>query len=230
MTAESIPYALGTDNLILSLFMASLLSMAYLFQRDGSSIVERVKNIFYYTSSATPYNTRTAISSCGNVILYCNTILYGSIIATGYVLRYNKSDEEGGYRFILSFALLFTLTQLFKLIIYNIVNRVLFNEKQAREWNSIFLFTNQIVGFLILPIAALLILYPQIHSLIFWPSIAIASIIYLYILSIRCFNIIFNKSFYFLDIFLYLCAIEFVPFVILWHVIYRTNLFLMINF
>lgn len=230
MTGDSIPYALCRDNLMLSLFMASLLGIAYIMLCDGNSIVERLKNIFYYTNSGTPYNTRTGISRFGNFLLHFNTILYCTITVTGYMQRCNMIADGEHLLFSVFFATLFLLMLLTKVAIYYIVNITLFTGKQADEWNRTILFTNQISGFLMLPITTTLILYPQTNHVIFWGYIILISVIYIYTLSIRCFNIIFNKSFYFLDIFLYLCAIELVPFALLWQATHQTNLFLMIKF
>lgn len=231
MSGTPIPYSIGQDNLILSLFIASLLGGAYVLLRDGASIVERLKKMFYYKGQAVPYNSRAGISTAGNNILYLLLILYSTIIIFGYLQQSGKLQSiESSYIPFAVFAAISTLFVAAKGVIYEFINNVLFSQEQAREWRESYFFTLQLLSFALLPLVATVILVPSLNNIIFNAYIIIIGIIYLIMLFIRCFNIIFNEKSYFLDIFLYLCAIELLPLCLMWQVIHQTYLFLIINF
>ena len=230
MTGEPIPYSIGSDNIILSLFVLSLLMMAYTLMRDGGSIVERIKSMFYYKGQSIPFNTRAGISKTGSFTLYASAVLYASIITFGHLQRGAPDEEKGNLVVFVVVILLFLLFLAAKFLIYEFINRVLFSEKQADEWTLSYFFTIKLSGILLLPLAATLILLPAVFNTFVWAYLAIVGVMYFIVLSLRCFNIIFYKSFYFLDIFLYLCAIELLPLFPLWQVLQQTNQFLMIKF
>lgn len=199
--------------------------------RDGASIVERLKKMFYYKGQAVPYNSRAGISTAGNNILYLLLILYSTIIIFGYLQQSGKLQSiESSYIPFAVFAAISALFVAAKGVIYEFINNVLFSREQAREWRESYFFTLQLLSFALLPLVATVILVPSLNNIIFNAYIIIIGIIYLIMLFIRCFNIIFNEKSYFLDIFLYLCAIELLPLCLMWQVIHQTYLFLIINF
>lgn len=231
MSGTPIPYSIGCDNLILSLFVASLLGCAYVLLRDGASIAERLKKMFYYKGQAMPYNSRAGISSTGNCFLYLLLILYTTIIIFGYLQQIGKLQAlEKSFIAFTAFAAISALFIAIKGIIYEIINNVLFSREQAREWRESYFFTLQLLSFALLPLVTAVILVPTLNNIIFNGYLLFIGAIYLTMLFIRCFNIIFNEKSYFLDIFLYLCAIELLPLVFMWQTIHQTYLFLIIKF
>ena len=230
MTGEPVPYSIGNDNIILTLYILSLLMGAYTLMRDGSSIIERIKSMFYYSSQSTPYNNRTEISWAGSLTLYANTILYSTIITFLHIQESLPGTTKKNIIIFISTALLFIIYLLIKFLAYEIINRTLFSPEQAHEWSMSYFFTIKISCILLLPLASAQILLPTLSSTLVTVYLVIVGIIYLIVLSLRCFNIIFQETFYFLDIFLYLCAIELLPLFPLWQVLQRTNQFLMIKF
>ncbi len=231
MIGTPIPYSIGCDNFILSLFIASLLGSAYVLLRDGSSIVERLKKMFYYKGQAVPYNSRAGISRTSNYILYILFIFCSTIMIFGYLQLNGKLQAfETSYIPFAIFAAISTLFLAAKGIVYEIVNRILFSQEQAREWRESYFFTLLLTSFALLPLVTLVILLPSLNNILFNGYLLIIGIIYLIMLFIRCFNIIFNEKSYFLDIFLYLCAIELLPLGFMWQTIHQTYLFLIIKF
>lgn len=230
MTGEPVTYSISNDNVILTLYLLSLLMGAYTLMRDGSSIVERIKSMFYYIGQSTPYNTRTGISKVGSFTLYTNAVLYSTIITFAYLQKTQPATARGNLIIFAASFLLFVIFLAIKFIVYGMINSTLFSEKQAREWSLSYFFTIKLSSILLFPLATALILRPGISDTFVWIYLAIIGIIYVIVLSFRCFNIIFSKTFYFLDIFLYLCAIELLPLIPLWQAMQETNLFLMINF
>ena len=168
MRGTPIPYSIGQDNLILSLFIASLLGGAYVLLRDGASIVERLKKMFYYKGQAVPYNSRAGISTAGNNILYLLLILYSTIIIFGYLQQSGKLQSiESSYIPFAVFAAISTLFVAAKGVIYEFINNVLFSQEQAREWRESYFFTLQLLSFALLPLVATVILVPSLNNIIF---------------------------------------------------------------
>lgn len=230
MNGTPIPYSMSSDNLILLLFVTSLLGCAYIFMHNGRSIAERIKSMYYYSGQITPYNNRTEITLVGNILLYAQSILHSAIIVMGYLQ--NNGNLLCGFNSNIIFAtliLIFTLILPAKYLIYGAINLILFGKHETEEWKNSYFFTIQITSFLLLPLAAASILLPRTPAVIYWIYMALVCIIYFAMLSFRCFNIIFTESKFFLDIFLYLCAIEFLPMAIIWQIITQTNLLLIIK-
>ncbi len=231
MSGTPIPYSIGCDNFILSLFIAGLLGGAYVLLRDGAAIVERIKKMFYYKGQAVAYNSRTAMSRTGSTILYILLIIYSTIIIFGYLQQIGQLHTFGAsYIPFTIYAAMILAMLAVKRVVYDIVNNILFSATQAREWRESYFFTLQLLPFALLPLVATIILAPPISSIIFTVYLLFVSIMCLIMLFIRCFNIIFNEKSYFLDIFLYLCAIELLPLGLMWRAIHQTNLFLIIKF
>ena len=230
MTGEPVPYSIYNDNTILVLYVLSLIMGAYTLMRDGGSILERIKFMLYYSGQSTPYNTRAGISKTGSFTLYANTILYSTIITFVYLQKALSNEDRGNLIMFAAIVLLYIIFLAIKFIVYETVNRTLFSAKQAHEWSLSYFFTIKTASILLMPLASALILLPTLSDTFVRIYLAIAGIMFFIVLSLRCFNIIFSKTFYFLDIFLYLCAIELLPLIPLWQVMQRTNLFLMIKF
>ena len=230
MIGEHIPYSISNDNLILTLYIASLLFGSYTLMRDGSSIVERIKNMFYYKGQSTPYNTRTGISKIGSFTLYASSVLYATIITFAHLQKTLPTEQKGSIAIFATIALFFVLFLAGKFLLYEIIIHILFSSKQASEWTLSYFFTIKTSCILLLPLVSAIILVPTLSETLTLIYVIIIGIIYLIVLSLRCFNIIFNETFYFSDIFLYLCAIELLPLLLLWEAIEKTHLFIMIIF
>lgn len=225
MTGLPIPYCMNSDNLILSLFMLDMLGYAYLLPVDGGNIAERMKNMFYYTGNSTPYKNSVKISLTGSVILYAQTIFHCAVITMGILLQRGEHDICSAPH--TAFAICAAACTLFlpaKRIVYDFVNNVLFGAKQAEQWRSSYFFTIQITGTALWPLAAATILAPAVHPVILYGFLIAMLVIYFAMLSMRCFNIIFTGKHCYLDIFLYLCAIELLPLGLAWRSIQTTDL------
>ena len=81
MSGTGIPYFIGNDNLLTTLFMLTTLGAAYIMVLNGGNILQRLKNIFYYTGNSKPYNNQTHINRFSNIILDGQAILFLSVAA-----------------------------------------------------------------------------------------------------------------------------------------------------
>ena len=231
MIGENIPYCMVNDNVLMSLFVFTLVGTAYVFIMNGSSIVERVKSMFYYgKQQSSPYSDRTHIAGICNMLLYWQTILYSSIVALKYIQNGNKLfTGTEPYIALLTLALLFTLILPAKWFIYELCNRILFNDNTAQVWRHSYFFTIKLLGFLLFPLVVCCIFIKDFSMVYFSIYTIFAMLAYLFSFVTSSIKIIFRKKRNYLDIFLYLCALELLPMAILWRFIHLMNVYLTIK-
>lgn len=232
MTGEAAPYSLINDNLIMSLFLLNILSIGYVFLMNGSSLLEQAKNLLYYSKKTTPYNDRTHITRICNILLYWQTLFYSSITIFGY-MQYNKPDGMNytmAYSHLICYFLLFTVALTLKVAISYLCNSTLFGKQAAQDWNQSFFFTIKTLGFILFPIVVCCLLVKGFPKSYYTIYMIFATIFYLFAIITGSIKIIFAKKRNYLDIFLYLCALELLPMAVLWRIIHESTIFLIIKF
>ena len=231
MTGAPIPYCLINDNIVMLLFVTNLLAMAYVFLMNGSNILERAKSMFYYGKQSNPYNDRTHITRICNILLYWQAIFYGSITLFGY-MQYNELAGIGNraaYTSLACYAIMLTMALLLKGVFDFLCNSTLFGQQQAQEWNQSFFFTIKMLGFLLFPAVICAVFLEDFPKTYYTIYIIIVTLLYLVTIFTRLLKIIFAKKRNYLDIFLYLCALEILPLAILWKIAHEPSFFLTIK-
>ena len=230
MTNDIAPYCMTNDNAIMMIFVMNIIGIAYVFIMNGTGIMERLKCMFYYESKSTPFNTRTHITRVCNMVMYVQTIFYSVIIASKFI------TERGLYQIqdsILplagTFALLFILVLSFKLASYDTVNAILFDKKKTAEWRDYYFFTIKLLGFTFAPAVIAVLFIPEIPFYFVKIYLLIVLIAYIYTILSGLIKIIFAQRRNYLDIFLYLCALEFLPMGIVWKLALQASEFLTIK-
>lgn len=231
MTGTPIPYFFGNDNLLLAMFLLNLLGISYVFILNGDSIFQRIKSLFYYSRNSKPYNNQTHINRFCNVILYLQVVLFCSVMAFA-ALKYNHRVVDAGSSYIYwgIYMLLFAVVVFAKRLIYDIVNAILFTPQQTREWRNSYFFTMQLSGFMLFPLVLAILIMPHVPHRVYTVYLAVTAIICLLMLISRCKKLIFMQKNGFLDIILYLCALEILPTAVILKAINELNEFLTINF
>ena len=230
MTGATAPYNMVNDNIIMLLFIMNIIGISYVFLMNGASILERIKCIFYYESKSTPFNDRTHITKICNLFLYAQTVFYSVIVTIGY-LQESKGLvlENGTLKAFLIFASLFSAVLLLKKACYAIVNNIMFTKAVAQEWNNLYFFTIKLLGFALTPAVAIILFMPGISFIYVEIYLIFVTIAYLYTIFRGLINIIFPKKRNYLDIFLYLCTLEFLPMAMVWKSVLQLNEFITIK-
>ena len=230
MTYTVAPYCMTNDNAVMMIFVMNIIGIAYVFLMNGSGIFERLKCMFYYESKSAPFNNRTHITRICNVLLYIQTLFYSTIIASAFIL---ESDRHNSGETILPFmgiaATLFVAVLLFKYSSYNAVNAILFDKQKRTAWNDFYFFTIKLLGFALTPAIIAILFMPGISFAFVKIYLLIVLIAYVYTVLNGLIKIIFAQRRNFLDIFLYLCALEFLPMGIVWKLILQASAFLTIK-
>lgn len=217
MTDTLAPYNMTNDNGILLLLILNLVSISYVILMNGVNIFERTKCIFYYENKTLPYNDRTHITKICNLMMDFQFVFYATILSTAILGRhFHNITNENAIIMIFTLAALLTAFILVKRGIHYTVNSILFSNSIAGEWDSFYSFTIKLWGFLLTPAVLSILFVPQI-PLRFVEIYSILTLVaYLYTIINGLNKIIFAKKCIYVDIFLYLCALEFLPCAIVW--------------
>ncbi len=231
MTSNAIPYNFLSDNAMMLLFVLNIIGMAYVFMMNGSNILERAKSMFYHGKQSNPYTDRTHITKICNLLLYLQLFFYCSIIAFGD-MQYSTPYYVGKTPYIVlaAFYLLAAIALLAKRVLYDLCNATLFSEEVAREWRQSYFFTIKLSGFILFPLVVCIIFIKDFSKTYYTIYLIFALLIYTAVVISSAIKIIFKKKCFYLDIFLYLCALELLPIAILWRTIHVINAFLIIKF
>lgn len=230
MTQATAPYCMTNDNAIMMMFVMNIIGISYVFLMNGAGIIERLKCIFYYESKSTPFNNRTHITRICNILLYIQTLFYSTIIASKFILETELFHCETSILPLTgTFAILFILVLLFKLISYDAVNAILFDRQKIGEWREFYFFTIKLLGFAFTPAVIAILFVPEISFVFVKIYLLILLLAYVYTVLNGLNKIIFAKRHNYLDIFLYLCALEFLPMGIVWKSILQVSEFLTIK-
>lgn len=227
MTDMPAPYCMINDNVIMSLFIINIIGMSYVLLMNGTNIFETFKSHFYYNRSSAPFNDRTHITRICNMLMYIQTILYSSIIIMNFFMQdsYKITDENSTLLLGTIMAVIGGVLFL-KRITYSIVNKILFTANKATEWKGVYLFTIKMTGFALAPaiVTILFLPYLNINYALYYTILIV--IVYVCIIINSLIKIIFTKKRNCLDIFLYLCALEFLPFAMAWKFIEQLSDFI----
>ena len=230
MTYTTAPYCMTNDNAIMMMFVMNIIGMAYVFLMNGAGIIERLKCIFYYESKSAPFNNRTHITRICNILLYIQTLFYSTIIASKFILERNLYHSKTSILPLIGMlALLFVSLLLFKLIGYDTVNAILFDKRRIIEWREFYFFTIKLLGFAFTPAVITILFLQEIPFYFVKIYLLIVLLAYVYTIFNGLIKIIFSKRHNYLDIFLYLCALEFLPMGIVWKSVLQVSEFLIIK-
>lgn len=230
MTNIPAPYNIINDNIIMLLFIVNIIGMAYVLLMNGTSIMERAKGIFYYERNSMPFNDRTHITRICNMLMYAQSIFYLTIISMVELQKAGNLTLAGNALvYTLAFALLFTAVLIAKRWIYDLVNNILYTKKETQDFRETYFFTIKILGFVLAPAAIALLFVPAIDASYVNFYLLLILVVYVYTIVNGLFKIIFNKKGNYLEIFLYLCALEFLPIAMVWKSVLQLSEFITIK-
>ena len=224
------PYCMTNDNTILLLLIFNLVGISYVLLMNGANILERTKCIFYYENKSTPYNDRTHITKICNLLMDFQTIFYATVIITGIVdERCFNIIKENSIPVLGTLAAIIAAFLLIKRGLHSIVNNILFSRSIDEEWNGFYFFATKLWGFTLTPAALAILFLPAIplKYVEFYSILTLAA--YLFTIIRGAYKIIFAKKCIYVDIFLYLCALEFLPMAMVWKTIQQLSDFVTIK-
>ena len=216
VAGDPVSYNMSNDSMLSGVLLLCFVCTMLAYAACRNFIVHQIKNLFYIpktedTSSATSGEMRAL------VFLTCQTALLLALLYFFYVRAYVADTFIFNEEYTLIGIFLGMILGYFaiKPFLYTIVNLTFFDSKKNGQWFRTSLFLTAAEGVCLFPAVLLLGYFSFTHeTIIYW---CLAVVILVKILAFyKCFVIFFRQNSLFLQIILYLCALEIVPLLALW--------------
>ena len=231
VAGDPVPYTVHSDNLLTGLLLLCLIMVVVTFSSVKDFLVRQAKSFFYFSHDVASEMSETAVELRFQFFLVLLSCLLCSLLFYFYTLYFIGETFilRSPYYLILIYWGIFIAYYVLKVLLYSITNLVLFDSKRNKQWMRSFLFIVSSEGVLMFPI---MMVKGYFDISMFSASVYVAVVlIIIKILTIyKCYNIFFNRNVVKLQIILYFCALEMVPFLLLWSVLNATANMLKINF
>ena len=224
------PYDVSNDNVIAAMLLGCFVMAMVAFSLSRNFIERQVKSFFHVSRSK-----ESMVEADGELrfqtILVAQTSLLFSILYYFFVheLRTGKLSSGSQLGAIGCFFGVFIAYFLFKNLIYGFVNWVFFDRKNNGQWRRMQVFLSSLEGVLLFPIVLLQVYF----SLSLQAAMIYTLFVILFIKMLafyKSYTIFFKRMGASLQIILYFCALELMPLMVLWGVLFITDNYLIINF
>ena len=224
------PYAVSTDNVIAAMLLGCFVMAMVAFSLSRNFIERQIKSFFRVSRSK-----ELAIET--NEEMRFQTILIAQTSLLGSILYYLFARDLGGGRLsndtqlgaIGCFFGVFVAYFLFKYLVYGFVNWVFFDRKNNGQWRRTQVFLSSLEGVLLFPIVLLLVYFSlSLHAALIYTLIVMLCVKMLAFY--KSYSIFFKRMGASLQIILYFCALELMPLMVLWGILFITDNYLIINF
>ena len=224
------PYAVSNDNVIAAMLLGCFVMEMVAFSLSRNFIERQVKSFFRVSRSK-----ESMVEADGELrfqtILVAQTSLLFSILYYFFVheLRTGKLSSGSQLGAIACFFCVFIAYFLFKNLTYGFVNWVFFDRKNNGQWRRMQVFLSSLEGVLLFPIVLLQVYF----SLSLQAAMIYTLFVILFIKMLafyKSYTIFFKRMGASLQIILYFCALELMPLMVLWGVLFITDNYLIINF
>ena len=231
VAGDPVPYTVHSDNLLTGLLLLCLIMVVLAFANVKDFLVRQAKSFFYFSHDVASEMSETAVELRFQFFLVLLSCLLCSLLFYFYTLYFIGESFilRSPYYLILIYWGIFIAYYVLKVLLYSITNLVLFDGKRNKQWLRSFLFIVSAEGVLMFPV---MMVKGYFDISMFSASVyAVVVLIIIKILTIyKCYNIFFKRNVVKLQIILYFCALEMVPFLLLWSVLNATAHMLKINF
>ena len=211
---DPVPYTLRSDDTITGLLLGSFILALISLSGSLGFIMRQMKNFFYMPRSVAAL-TETTGEVRFQFFLVLQTALLLSIVDSQLAV-------------IGLFFGIITVYFLLKAIVYNLAGWVFFDSGKNEQWNKTILFLTAIEGVALFPVVVLQVYFRTEMSTTLIYSLIVAFIVKI-LTFYQCYSIFFKRMGVFLQIFLYFCALEMVPLIVLFGSLEFTGNYLTLN-
>lgn len=215
VAGDPVPYSIAGDNALTALLLACFVLAVFALGTARDFIIRQAKSFFYVQHANTTEITETAGELWMQMLLMAQTCLLFSIIVFSYTRTYvGDTFVIEQYQLIGLYTAVVAVYFLLKILLYWGVGKVFFDSKKNEHWIKSFLFTAAAEGVLLFPVV-MLIAYFELsiqHAAVY------VGIVILFVKILAFFKtilIFFRQNGTYLQIILYLCALEIVPLALL---------------
>lgn len=222
-TSDRQAYSVSSDDYITAILLVCTFLAAYVIIHGKKFLHNHDLIPSFHKKVVDKHNVRTSLEIHGILFLILETCFTMGIISTSLIVRMQTDYSLTGtpYELLIGTSLFFLVFYLAKLAFYGFVNSIFFDRVTVIRWNDTYLFSIFIQGVLLLPVT-LLVIYSAISVdvlLIAWLTMLFVSKAFLINQS---FSVFPKKNATYLHILLYLCSVEILPPILVWHAL--TNL------
>ena len=210
-----LPYTLRSDDMVTASVLFCIVIVAFLISQQRLFFVKQLSNLFYISPSDEIKNGTSTEVNTQLVLVGVLSLLMG--ISSFYIANETIASD---YIFETRFFMVLILSALFlvyfsaKWVLQTTVNTVFFDMVSNNKWKQSSLFLLALMGILVLPLVLLQLYFDfSVKSSLFYFCFVLFlnKIVTFY----KCWEIFFKQNGYFLQIILYLCALEIVPLALL---------------
>ena len=216
IAGDPVPYTVRNDDAITCILLFCFVLAISAFAHSRQSIMQQIKDFFLYILY-TPKSDKTSAGENGGksffqVFLCLQTCLLLSITYYLYITR------DGNMAFVLDtpyqmtgiFCGVFIAYFLIKYLAYKFVNLTFFGSKKSKQWTWVLSFIIALEGVALFPSVILQVYFSlPVQNVVnyFFLILLLTKLLTIF----KCWSIFFRQIGVFLQIILYLCALEIVP-------------------
>lgn len=231
VAGDPVPYSIKGDNIITAMLLGGFILALVAFANSRRFIFMQAKNFFFESRESKNEITETTSEYRFQFFFLLQTCLLLSIISFIYTQE-RIADTfmlESQYYLIAIFFGSFTAYFIIKMLLQAFTNWVFFDRHSNSRWFKSSLFIASVEGIAIFPLVMLMSYFDlSIQNAITYMTVVIASV---KILSFyKCLIIFFKRNAVFSQIFLYFCALEIMPLLLLYGTLATIIDYLKINF
>ena len=231
VAGDPVPDTVNTDNVMTGLLLFCFLLAILAFSSAKGFIVRQYSKFFSPFHDDEGNTSETLVELRFQLFLAILTGLMSSLLYYFYTLRFIGETFvlASQYYLIAIYLGIFIAYFLVKILLYQIVNVVLFDGKRNRQWMKALLFITAIEGVLLFPAVMMQAYFDlSVKTVVIY---VVTVLVFVKLLTIfKCFIIFFYRNVVKLQIILYFCALELVPMLALWSILDITANVLKIKF
>ncbi len=230
VAGDPVPYTIAGDNFMTSLLLICFMVTTVIVSSSRSFFGKHLKMFFYGTRGMNSSLTETSGEVRLQILLMMETCLLFAILYFFYLKSYvTETFTIEQYQIIGLLSGLFAIYFIVKNILYAIVNWVFFNKENIQHWRRSNLFLTACEGLLVFPIVFVQSYFDlSIDTSIVY--VVLVVILFKLLSFYKQRQIFFRQKGQIVDIFLYFCALEIIPLVLLWKILAIVSLYLKVNF
>ena len=212
VAGDPVPYTVRSDDavtcLLLFCFVVTLLSFAH----SRSYILHQLKNLMYLPLLSNSSGSEGGGNVFIQLFLNIMTCLLLAIASYFYVTSYITETFilDTHYQLIGIYCGVFMAYFVCKFLVYALVNSIFFGGKKCRQWISAFSFITSLEGVALFPAVMLQVYFDMNMQYVVYYLTFVLFFAKILTFS-KCWIIFFKQISVFLQIILYLCALEIVP-------------------
>ncbi len=217
IAGDPVPYAFRNDDLVTSALLISLFLAVWITAASWRFLRDLVRDFFYYRNRPNLFTDRADTILRGRPFL----VLLTSFMLGILFFDYTQHQLPNVFAQVSPYLLLGTATTLIglgygvKILLYRLVNTTFFPQECNRQWDN-YLFTSILVtGALFLPLTLLLVYFDLPFRETLFAFVLLMGIVKTLIFY-KAYRIFFSGTLGKMHIILYFCALEMVPFALLW--------------